>query len=77
MPSGPLLASAHAELARQLATVPAGKQGAAIAVLDQDGAFAVSWATRIGEDWAVGAELAGMLSDPKAATAKVIVAGSW
>jgi hypothetical protein len=75
--SGPLLASAHAELARQLATVPTGKQGAAVAVLHDDGAFAVSWATRVGEDWAVGAEVSGLLSDPKAATAKIIVAGSW
>jgi hypothetical protein len=76
MPSS-LLASAHAELARQLATVPAGKRGAAVAVVEQDGAFAVGYATRIGGEWALSLELAGVLSDPKAATAKVIVAGSW
>ena len=77
MPSGPLLASAHAALAKQLAAVPAGKQGAALAVLDQDGAFAVGWASRIGDDWAIGGEVSGVLRDPHALKAQVIVTGSW
>ena len=77
MPSGPLLASAHAELARQLATVPKGQQGAALAVLDQDGAFAVGFATRIGDDWAIGADLSGVLGSPESLKAQVIVTGSW
>lgn len=75
--AGPLLASAHAALAKQLATVPAGRVGAAVATLDDDGAFAVGFATRLGDDWAIGGEVAGVLRDPKATSARIIVTGTW
>lgn len=75
--SGALLASAHAALAKQLAAVPAGKQGAAVAVIDDDGAFAIGWASRLGSDWSIGGEVAGVLRDPKSTTARVIVTGTW
>lgn len=74
---GPLLASAHAELAKALQAVPPDRHGAAVAVLSEDGSFAASWAARLGDDWAIGVEVAGALGDPKATKAQVIVTGTW
>ena len=75
--AGLLLASAHAELAKQLARVPKDRRGAAVAVMDPAGEWAVSAATRVGEDWQVGVEVSGVLRDRKATRARVIVAGTW
>jgi hypothetical protein len=73
---GPLLASAHAALAKQLATLPAGTRGAAIAVLDEDSA-SVGFVTRLGEDWAIGGEVAIPLRDPEKVRGQIVVTGSW
>jgi hypothetical protein len=73
---GALLASAHATLARQLAALPPDTRGAAIAVLDED-SIAVGFATRLGDDWAIGGEVALPLRDPSAVTGQIVVTGRW
>jgi uncharacterized membrane protein YgcG len=74
---GPLLASAHAQLAQQLAAVPAGKRGAAIAVVETTGAATVGFATRLGDDWAIGGDVTIPLREPKALRGRIIVTGTW
>jgi hypothetical protein len=73
---GPLLASAHAALARQLAAVPPDRIGAAIAVVDED-SLTVGFVTRLGEDWTIGGEAEMPLRDPKAVKGQIIVTGTW
>jgi hypothetical protein len=73
--AGPLLASAHAELARQLAEVPADRLGAGIVVLDQDN-LTVGFVTRAGDDWTIGGEAEISLRD-RNLRGRIIVTGTW